>query len=100
MPHLQVRDQTARKAHAAALQRSAGLPTAQQYRDQLEAAHTRAKARAAEIAAREPQLISIYDLGEVIARIEDEAQLAAAALNMETARALQSAIRQIKTLLP
>lgn len=89
MPHLQITDATARRAHQLAVHRS-----------QLQAAHDAAKARAAKIAARESGVISIYDLGEIIATIEDEQAAAGARLDIDVSIALHNVASRLKALLP
>ena len=93
MPLLQVADETARKAHTAALQRSSKLSSLQQR-------HEEAKARARKICRNEPGVISIYDLGEVIAEIEDEAMQAMAALKISSAFTAAKIADRLKKLLP
>jgi hypothetical protein len=89
MPHLQVTDATARRAHQLAV-----------HRTQLQAAHDAAKSRAAKIAAREHGVISIYTLGEVIAEIESEQAAAGARLDIDVSIALHSVTARLKALLP
>ena len=70
------------------------------YRSQLQQAHANAKARAAEIAAREPHLISIFDLGEVISQIEDDQIHHGRHLELAESITLNRVLNRLKALLP
>ena len=93
MPLLQVADETARKAHTAALQRSSKLSSLQQR-------HEEAKARARKICRNEPGVISIYDLGEAIAEIEAKQTLHSELGHLAEAITLNSVIARLKILIP
>ena len=84
MPHLQVAESTVRKAHQAALQN----------------AYDHAKARARKVCRNESGVCSIYDLGEVISLIEDDAATAWQASQTGTALALEKAAARLKQIIP
>lgn len=66
----------------------------------LQASHAAAMARARKIAAREPGVISTYDLGLLIADIEAD-QLGYIKVDcLDMAIALNSVIRRLKKLIP
>ena len=92
MPHLQVTPATAADAARAARLRV--------YRSQLQQAHSNAVARAAEIAAREPHLISIFALGEVISQIEADQIHHGQNLEFAESIALNRVLNRLKALLP
>ena len=92
MPHLQVSPATAADAARAARLRV--------YRSQLQQAHSNAVARAAEIAAREPHLISIFALGEVISQIEADQIHHGQNLEFAESIALNRVLNRLKALLP
>ena len=95
MPHLQVAQSTARNAHQAALQRSSSSPVTP-----LQLAHDQAKARARKVCRNESGVCSIYDLGEVISLIADDAATAWLAHQTGTALALEKAAGRLKQLIP
>lgn len=66
----------------------------------LQAVHAAAKARARKVCQRERGVLSIYDLGELIAEIEDERDQAGAALNVDVLLVLDSVARRLKALIP
>ncbi|RYD19919.1 MAG: hypothetical protein EOP88_17170 [Verrucomicrobiaceae bacterium] len=66
----------------------------------LQQAHADAKARAAKIASRETGVCSIYDLGEIIAGMENEANVYWAAHDSTAALALGKYAKQLKELIP
>lgn len=103
---------TAAKAFAAAVERR-GAPADTSSEDfasttinhakpltALQQTHADAKARAAKIAARETGVCSVYDLGEIIAGMEDEANVYWAAHDSTAALALGKFAKQLKELIP
>jgi hypothetical protein len=92
MSHLQVTLTTAEAAASAARIRI--------HRRQLRRAHARAVARAAEIAAREPHLISIFALGEVISQIEADQIHHAQSKDFAESAILHRVIARLQTLIP
>jgi len=92
MPQLQVSPVTAQIANESA--------RARLYRSQLQQAHANAVARAAEIANREPHLISIFDLGEVISHIEADQILHGQRLELAESITLNRVLNRLKSLIP
>ena len=92
MPHLQVSPVTAQIAHESA--------RARLYRSQLQQAHANAVARAAEIANREPHLVSIFALGEVISQIESDQLEHGSNLELAESIALNRVLARLKQLIP
>jgi hypothetical protein len=92
MPHLQVSPVTAPAASSAARIRV--------YRSQLQQAHANAVARAAEIAAREPHLISVFALGEVISQIEADQIHHGRNLELTESITLNRVLARLKSLIP
>lgn len=92
MPHLQVSPVTAQIAHESA--------RARLYRSQLQQAHANAVARAAEIAKREPHLVSIFALGEVISQIEADQILHSQRLELTESITLNRVLARLKALIP
>jgi hypothetical protein len=92
MPQLQVSPVTAQIAHESA--------RARLYRSQLQQAHANAVARAAEIANREPHLVSIFDLGEVISQIEADQLDHGRNLELAESIALNRVLARLKQLIP
>ena len=92
MPHLQVSPITAQIANESA--------RARLYRSQLQQAHANAVARAAEIANREPHLVSLFALGEVISQIEADQLDHGRNLELAESIALNRVLARLKALIP
>jgi hypothetical protein len=92
MPHLQVSPVTAQIANESA--------RARLYRSQLQQAHANAFNRAAEIAAREPHLISVFALGEVISQIEADQIDHGRNLELAESITLNRVLARLKALIP
>ena len=92
MPHLQVSPVTAQIANESA--------RARLYRSQLQQAHANAVARAAEIANREPHLVSVFALGEVISQIEADQLDHGRNLELAESIALNRVLARLKALIP
>lgn len=92
MPQLQVSPATAQIANESA--------RARLYRSQLQQARANAVTRAAEIAAREPHLISVFALGEVISQIEADQIEHGSRLELAESIALNRVLNRLKKLIP
>lgn len=92
MPHLQTSPLITAAAHESARART--------YRTQLQQAHAAAIARANAICAREPGVISIYALGEVISQIEADQIYHGHNLEIAESIALNRVLARLKALLP
>ena len=89
MPHLQLSDATASKAHLAAV-----------FGSNLQQAYGNAVARANKVAAREPHIVTAFALGDEIETIEQEATAAGLRLDTETYLALTAVATRLKALIP
>ena len=92
MPHLQVSPVTAQIANESA--------RARLYRSQLQQAHANAVGRAAEIANREPHLVSVFALGEVISQIESDQIDHGRNLELAESITLNRVLARLKALIP
>ena len=89
MPHLQIAPATEQSAHRKAL-----IAT------QLQQKHAAAKARAKEICEREPHLVSVFALGEVIAQFQADQIDHGRNLEFAESITLNRVINRLKQLLP
>lgn len=100
MPHLQVTDDTARKAHEAALQRSGKLIALPPPQTPIQQRHAELIARTNKICQQEPTVISIFDLGFVIAELEADFIHHGANGDVAESIVLNRTIARLKALLP
>ena len=100
MPHLQVTDETALKAHAAALQRSGKIIQLPPPQTPLQQRHAELVARSYKICQQEPTVISIFDLGFVIAELEADQIHHGAHGDIAESIVLNRTIARLKALLP
>jgi len=75
-------------------------PLAARFGSSLRQAYDNAVARANKVAAREPNLITTFDLGTEIETIEQEAADAAERLDTDTYIALTAVATRLKALIP
>ena len=100
MPHLQVTDETALKAHAAALQRSGKIIEMPQPQTPLQQRHAELIARTNKICKAEPTVVSIFDIGFVISELEADFIHHSAHHDIAECIVLNRTITRLKALLP
>jgi hypothetical protein len=100
MPFLQVTDDAARKAHEAALQRSGKLIPLPPPQTPLQQRHAEAIAQTNKLCKLYPTVVSIFDIGFVIAEMEADQIDHAAHGDIAECIVLNRTIARLKALLP
>jgi hypothetical protein len=100
MPSIQVSDETARKAHEAALQRSGKIIEMPAPQTPLQQRHAEAIAQTNKLCKLYPTVISIFDLGLVIAELEADQIHHGAHHDIAECIVLNRTIARLKALLP
>ena len=100
MPHIQITDETASKAHAAALQRSGKIIQLPPPQTPLQQRHAELIARSYKICKQEPTVVSIFDIGLVISELEADFIHHSAHQEIAECIVLNRTIARLKALLP
>jgi len=100
MPTLQVTDETARRAHEAALQRSGKIIEMPQPQTPPQRLHAELIARTNKICKAEPTVVSIFEIGFVISELEADFIHHAAHHEMAVCICLNRTIARLKALVP